>query len=309
MKVVLFIVASLILLSTAAYAQWVQANVPGGGVVMSFASIDTNLFAATGGAGVFRSTNGGISWAPVNSGLTSLNALALATNGTNLYADTWDGMSISTDDGKNWTSMNSSSTIQDVISAIIASDTNVFVGTLGEGVFLTTNNGASWTAGNSGLTNLNVHAFARKDSNLFVGTDRGVFRTTNNGASWTEVDTGISDTCFTALMTKGSYLYAGTSFGHVYISTNNGSTWNTNSIFLNPNIDAIAAQLDGKGDTTLFAGTNGGGVYKSTNDGTSWSKVNTGLTAVTAFSLIEYGTSLFAGTEVGVFLTTNDGAN
>ncbi len=45
-----------------AHAQWVQTNGPYGGMINSFAVSGTNLFAGTGGGGVFLSTNNGTSW-------------------------------------------------------------------------------------------------------------------------------------------------------------------------------------------------------------------------------------------------------
>ena len=68
-------------------AQWIQTNGPEGGGVGCFAVSDTNLFAGTGG-GVYRSTNNGTSWTPVNTGLWNLSVYALAVSGTKLFAGT-----------------------------------------------------------------------------------------------------------------------------------------------------------------------------------------------------------------------------
>ena len=286
MKKIVFMITSLMLLSTTTFSQWVQTNVPGGGLIMSFASSGTNIFAGTYGGGVFVSSDNGTNWVPVNSGLTTLDVWALAANVTNLYAGTHDGMFLSTDNGKNWTSMHSYPIITNVIGAIMASDTNVFVGTLGQGVFLTANSGATWTEVNTGLTNLYVRAFAKKDSNLFACTDGGAFRSTNNGTSWVELDMGLTNTGINALMAIGSNLYAGTNNGDVVFSTNNGATWNKSFIEQYTYVDAFAARLSGTGDTILFAGTNGSGVFQSTNNGASWTRINTGLSATAVFALL-----------------------
>ena len=49
------------------------------------------------------------------------------------------------------------------------------------------------------------------------------------------------------------------------------------------------------------------GVFLTTNNGTSWTKVNTGLADTGISALASIGTNLFASTSSGVFLTTNNG--
>jgi hypothetical protein len=104
----------------------------------------TNLFAGTGGGGVFLSTNSGTSWTPVNTGLPDQ------------YEQTVDALAVS--------------------------GTNLFAGDDYYGVFLTTNNGANWTPVNTGLTDIptDTHRFlslAVSGTNLFAGTsDDGVWR-------------------------------------------------------------------------------------------------------------------------------------
>ena len=51
------------------------------------------------------------------------------------------------------------------------------------------------------------------------------------------------------------------------------------------------------------------GVFLTTNNGTSWTKVNTGLADTGISALASIGTNLFASTASGVFLTTNNGTS
>ena len=75
------------------HSQWVQANGPYGGYVLSFAvssaSGGENLFAGTNGGGVFLSTNNGTSWTAASTGLTNGSILTFAVSGTNLFAGTY----------------------------------------------------------------------------------------------------------------------------------------------------------------------------------------------------------------------------
>ncbi len=57
-----------------AHAQWVQSDGVSGGTILSLTAYGNNLFAGTYGAGIFISTNGGISWAPASTGIGRIAA-------------------------------------------------------------------------------------------------------------------------------------------------------------------------------------------------------------------------------------------
>ncbi|MCI0474073.1 MAG: T9SS type A sorting domain-containing protein [Ignavibacteria bacterium] len=61
----------------------------------------------------------------------------------------------------------------------------------------------------------------------------------------------------------------------------------------------------GANNMTLFAGTYYGGIYKSTNNGTSWTF--SGAPDQFVHSLLASGINTYAGTEFGVYLSTNYG--
>ncbi len=134
---------------------------------------------------------------------------SLSVSGSNLFAGTYGGVFLSTDNGASWTQANAGLTNTSVY-ALAVNGSNLFAGTYG-GVFLSTDNGASWTQVNTGLTNTWVTSLAVSGSNLFAGTDGGgVFLSTDNGASWTQVNTGLTNTYVLSLSVSGSNLFAGT---------------------------------------------------------------------------------------------------
>ncbi len=59
--------------------------------------------------------------------------------------------------------------------------------------------------------------------------------------------------------------------------------------------------------TKLFTGSFGGGVYLSSDNGANWIAVIAGLTNAYVSALTLSGNMLFAGTDDGVFVTTNNG--
>ena len=84
--------------------QWVRTAGPEGAFVGSILASGSNLFAGTS-AGIFRSSDGGATWAA--SGLEGLNIQTFAVHGSSVFAGTsGNGVSFSTDGGESWTAIN-----------------------------------------------------------------------------------------------------------------------------------------------------------------------------------------------------------
>jgi hypothetical protein len=178
---------------------------------MEFAFYNNNIFAGAKGEGVILSTDNGSNWTKVNSGLTDLN-----------------------------------------IRAITIKENNVFAGSSIGGVFLSTNNGSSWTAINNGLSNTSVKSLAVNGGNIFAGTfGGGIFLSTNDGSSWTPVSSGLTNKTVLSFAVNGGNIFAGTSGGGVFLSTNNGSSWTAINQGLG---DTIVVSLIINGGY-IFAGT------------------------------------------------------
>ncbi len=279
-----------------AFSQWVET--PLRGEVTTLAVSDTNaslpmLFAGTYGGGIFLSTDNGVSWDTVNTGLTSLNVEDIAIRGTvptMLFASTADG---------------------------------------GKGVFCSTNDGTSWQAVNTGLptnlgTYINIGALGVRDTNLYAaGTADGVFHSTNNGASW---DTLSSDTGLSPYLLVSAFGFGGTSASPilfagiwgdsgVYFSRNNGTSWTPVTGLSYTEVLSLAIMGSANLSTPiLFVGSEtsnlaSGGVFRSTDNGTSWTSESTGLMNSDVFALAAIGTNLFAGTDNGIFLSTDSGVS
>ena len=62
------------------FAQWIPANGLDGHTITSFTHSGEVLFAGSSGGGVYRSTDDGANWEPVNNSLSLLNVFARARN-------------------------------------------------------------------------------------------------------------------------------------------------------------------------------------------------------------------------------------
>ena len=260
-----------------------------------------NLYAGTLGSGVFRSTNGGTSWATANVGLPAnadVQAIIASANGTNLFAAAYgDGVFRSTNQGQSWTAANSGLTNK-FVNALAVSGTALYAGTNG-GVFRSLDQGTSWTAVNNGLTNLSVLALAASGAALYAGTDGGgVFISTDGGANWSASNAGLTRLDVRSLFVSNTTLFAGTLSGGVFRSTDGGVNWTPVNAMLPQSLPVFSFAASGR---KLYAATVYG-VFVSTDQGASWRQINAGLSDIYITSLAMSGNMLYAGTRiVGVF--------
>jgi photosystem II stability/assembly factor-like uncharacterized protein len=278
--------------------------------VHSLAASGGNIFAGTVSSGVFRSTDNGVSWTAVNNGLAGYSHIYINTiviNGSNIFAGTGPitvganggGVFLSTNNGEIWTPVNiglSDSTIP--INTLVMNGNDIFAGTGGGGVLLSTDNGTSWTAVNSGLTDTDINSLNIRGSNIFAHTGSGVFLSTNNGTNWNEANSGLTDlTTYSAV--SGSNIIAGGN--SVFLSTNNGTSWTEIDFGLPPGHTTGLIALDNK----FFIGWM---TYES-SDVYCWTSGNIQPVNFSVKSLAMNGNNIFAGTDKGVFLSSDNGAN
>ncbi len=246
----------------------------------------STIYVCAASGGIFKSTDGGGSWAPIFDGNAALSIgdLAIAPSDSSiLYCGTGEanagGGSVTYD---------------------------------GAGIYKSVNAGASWSyigldsTRNTGRiaidpTNPN-RVFAATMGDLFGnGPDRGLYRTLDGGVTWKNVlfandstgaiDVAINpqhpDTVFAGLWTRvrrvGSRNYGGAASG-IYRSYDGGTTWAklTNGM---PSYDLgrIGIDISQSSPNILYAtvtDTTGGNpvILKSTNNGDSWTDVTNNFT-------------------------------
>ena len=183
----------------------------------------------------------------------------------------------------------------------------------GGGIFASTNTTANWALASSGLTHTIIHALIADPFNVgtyYSGTPRGVFKSTDSGTSWTGLSTGLVNRTVNTLAIEpltGSPFFAGTAAG-LYRSTDGGLNWTNAEIETElSSRDVRAIMFDSATGTNLFVGTSAG-VYARVNE-TNWALRNKGLSKSVRALVDDPSSILYAGTDGGVFKSTNAGVN
>ena len=324
--------------SDAGLGQWTTNGPNDAGPLLSLA-VDPNtpaiVYAGTGHAGtlvgtVFKSTNGGVNWAPANTGLPDVFVRALVIDPqtpSTIYAGTsgafigplFRGMFKSIDGGMNWTPLASTPGPASVVSVAIdpQNPAIVYAGTANlppDTLFRSTNGGTNWTPVGDGLPNGIVSALAvdpQTPSTVYAGTQFGLFKSTNGGAanSWTPMNNGFTPSPTPSILALAidpqntSTVYAGTGGFGVFKSIDGGANWTAASAGIVTNagvpsglINALA--MDPGRPNVLYAATSSSGVFRTINGAANWMPLNIGLTTPTnqTLAISQTGTCLHTGT-------------
>jgi photosystem II stability/assembly factor-like uncharacterized protein len=138
-----------------------------------------NVYAATGGTGLFRSTDSGDAWAPVDIGATVSFFRALAIDsltGRTLYASVVGGVYRSDDGGATWEPTGLKAEIG-ALAVDPRDPATVYAASYFEpGVFRSVDSGRHWMPMNTGLSVNEIHALAVDSSGkVYAATSAGVW--------------------------------------------------------------------------------------------------------------------------------------
>jgi len=324
-------------------AQWSQSLGPETGDITSIIYTDTSIYiGCTNFGGIFKSNNMGNNWSPVgNINLNKKDIRSMILKENVLYAGNINGIIKSTNGGASWTDSYSGSTI----GTIAFNDNYIFAGK-SNGIIVSSDNGNSWIPSNNGLTNNFIQIIRTNGNDIYAGTFSGIFKSSNNGINWNLISPSLQNVINDLLILEDTILAAVSGLG-IYISTNEGINWQnisqgipyTNPIALSKENNRIIASfysggiyytpntgnawfqaniglrplpivntLVSKNNITL-AGSFGNGFYTSLTNQLSWSIKNTGLVASSVSSLEKCNRGLLAGTNKGVFISSNGGGN
>ncbi|HYR52407.1 MAG TPA: T9SS type A sorting domain-containing protein [Candidatus Dormibacteraeota bacterium] len=277
----------------------------------------SRIWAATLGAGVYRSLDGGATWAAYRDSLKNTFVRCLAVNPIHpdsLFCGTNDGIFLSTDGGATW--RENLATLWSVRSITMhpVRRSILYASTYGSGIYKSFNGGGSWGTINLGLVNTKVRDVAINPAHpetLFAatGTGGGVHFSFNGGGSWTQVaDTtagvgAVEQIRFDLL--DPTRIYAAMLDRGVIRSTDGGVNW----LRINRGLTSFRCRSLAVIDSLRYVGTDNAGIWFTTLSDTLWHQVNTGLTDPDVEGLLAAPanpSTAWAGTDWGGIYRTDD---
>ena len=289
---------------------------------------------ATTNYGIFKSTDGGTTWATANVGIPGTNVFSTSFSGAAGTADLLayvhgSGVYRSVDTGGTWVPSNVGLPTNPAALAGLSRESGqiLYIGLDQAGVYKTVNGGLNWTAwgntandGSASYTrSINPGGSAGR---YYLATINGVTKTSDNGVTLQQLDistggrinaiTHDRDRPYVAYVAlhfpiKINYIYGDYNSNALITPINNGVTGTTN--------DGVVYQ-DRLTPATLYISTNNRGIFKSTNSGAAFTAINNGLPSMIGQAnrlAIDHTNSqiLYLGLRdaAGVYKSVDGGAN
>ena len=222
----------------------------------------STLYNGTAGGGLWKSTDGGLNWAPLTDDTPSMGigGVAVLPSNSNIVV-------IGTGEG---------TPNIDRISGV--------------GILRSTDAGATWNPTSLTYSKINGHGFHVVEANpitstLLAGATDGLWRSTDQGSNWTQVQVGgnwydvvwkpgDANRCYT--VRGGSN--GGNGVNGVKVSTDDGLTWNAAGTGqpVDTSIGKTKLAVSADEPSWVYAGvanrssSNLLGIYRTTNDGATW---------------------------------------
>ena len=300
---------------------------------------NTNTFYSGNDGGVYKTTNGGASWTMLNNGLeiTQFYSGAVYKSGATYHGGTQDNGHLKySGSGIIWTTVaggDGGYSAQDQSNSSVMYEEYVWLE-----MSKSTDGGVNWSSCINGLTDakddnkcLFIAPFAMNPENssvLVAGSDK-VWVTSNSASSWTQssnvLSSGANVSAVTVVNATANYLgFAGTTDGKIFkctsldpasgidtwtdiTPTGNNSGWVRRIVVDQSDKNKIYATYAGYNTSGTLASRH---VWYSTNQGTSWTDISGNLPNVPVHTLAKdpsSSTTLYVGTETGVYSSTNGG--
>ncbi len=278
---------------------------------IEFHPTDQNIFwIGSPSGGIWKTTDGGNSWATTTDELPSIGVSDIAVDPTDpdvLYVATGDGDAADTysigilksiDGGVTWNTTGFVLNITDfyVFRRILVNpnNTNIVIATSNNGILRSTNAGANWTNVIAG--NFKDLEFKPGDPSVVYATENNsaIYKSTDSGASFSDISTGISTTEINRIELavtpdNAEVIYALCSddsdngFYALYKSSNSGSSWTMVTSNASINLMGWSENGDDAGgqgwyDLSLAVSptdentvfTGGVNIWKTTDAGANW---------------------------------------
>lgn len=312
-------------------------------IVVEDPNTPTTLYIGTPAGGIWKSVDNGTNWQALADKLPQIGVSGIAidyTNSNTIYIATGDkdagdsysiGVMKSTDGGTTWATTglsfaNTYSRAGDI--SMHPTNNQILLCATSNGLYRTTDAGTTWQVVQSGSFAQGTIRFKPNDpTTVYATTYNSFYRSTDGGATFSQISFGLPTDASRMIIdvtpANNNYIYMLTAtatyeFQGVYKSTDGGTSWNKTN-FSGDLFDGstqswfdLALAVSDTNENEIYTGTLN--IWKSTNGGDVFTKLNNwntpsspSYTHADIHYLGFYNGRLFAGTDGGIYVSSNNG--
>ncbi|MGB0895822.1 MAG: T9SS type A sorting domain-containing protein [Flavobacteriaceae bacterium] len=297
-------------------------------------------YAGAPAGGIWKSTDAGVTWAPMSDNLPQIGVSGIAVDHANsdiIYIATGDddagdtpsvGVFKSTDGGATWNQTglnpsNSPSSMNDIY--INPNDSNMLWVATNNGVYKSTNAGASWTQTLAGNIK-DIKIKPNDPTTIYAVSSNRFYKSTDGGDSFSVIMSGLPFSSGRLVLdttaANSNYVYIFREYNgavSIYRSTDSGDNFTARTTSI-ANFSAGQAWYDlamGVSSTNaeeVYVGCLN--VWKSTNGGTSFTKLNNWNSPTSAaythadiHFLRDYNGVMYCGSDGGIYSSVDNGTS
>ncbi|WP_395047160.1 T9SS type A sorting domain-containing protein [Flavobacterium sp.] len=300
------------------------------------------IYVGSPAGGIWKSTDVGVTWTPLTDNLPQIGVSGIAvdySSSNTIYIATGDkdagdtafvGVYKSTDGGTTWTVTGAMSGVTSAGDLVIHPTNNQILWCATDsGIWKTINGGTSWTNVQAGSFHQGAIRLKPTDpTNVYAVSNTSFYKSTNTGTSFTQITTGLPASSGRLLLdvtaANANYIYilsatTGGGFQGIYRSINDGTNWtkttSTTDVFESTQSwYDLAFAVSTTNANEIYTGCLN--IWKSVDGGTTMTKVNNWNAPTSAsYSHADihflkcFGSNLYAGTDGGIYKSSNSGTN
>ncbi|MDP2662348.1 MAG: hypothetical protein Q8R28_16640 [Dehalococcoidia bacterium] len=269
---------------------------------------------------VFKTEDGGDSWAPLTVGLSQGLVSSIAIDPQDhqrvFVATRGQGLFTTQDAGRTWRPVGQG-VIESSISAVVAASGSsmVYAAGLRNAFYRSSDGGTTWeiaqgNVGNRGPTWLALEPASA--SNIWLASAGGLYFSSDGGSNWVESGQGIASSQIVSVVAHAAdpnLMYVSAWAGGIYRTADGGSTWQAMPLGV-----GIAAGLEvDPADTSLVyagmiyvSGIRDNGLYISRDAGLTWQLVPQ-LKGATVSAITTAPGKAYVGTDAGIYISEDSG--